>query len=88
MATAVFGGILAISRSQKKVLLLPGNFLDTIEKGKKGEMKIKLKYGYLFLDELSLFIIISQGIWVYILQIYFKHLPNLSFITNARTSSI
>lgn len=75
MATAVFGGILAISRSQKKVLLLPGNFLDTIEKGKKGEMKIKLKYGYLFLDELSL--LLSHKVYGFI---YYKYTLSIYLI--------
>ena len=41
MATAEFGGIKLVSRSQKKVLLLPGNFPDTAEKEKNGEMKNK-----------------------------------------------
>lgn len=44
MATAEFGGIKLVSRSQKKVLLLPGNFLDTVQKKrKKMKQKIKLK---------------------------------------------
>ena len=35
MAIAESGGTKLVSRSQKKVLLLPGNFPDTVEKKKK-----------------------------------------------------
>ena len=40
MAIAESGGTRLVSRNQKKVLLLPGNFPDTVER-KKGEMKNK-----------------------------------------------
>ena len=41
MATAESAGTKLVSRSQKKVLLLLGNFPDTVEKEKNGEMKNK-----------------------------------------------
>lgn len=53
-ATAEFAGIKLVSRSQKKVLLLPGNFPDTVWK-KKDEMKNKIKnMDTVFLDTLNL----------------------------------
>ena len=45
MATAEFAGIKLVGRSQEKVLLLPGNFPDTVWKRKKkdkGKMKLKI----------------------------------------------
>ena len=75
MAIAESGGTRLVSRNQKKVLLLPGNFPDTVER-KKGEMKNK----NLNMDIYSTHkFIMSQYVWVSTLDTLKVYLISLLF---------